>query len=68
VNNRLENGSYSEVARALGADGTTITNLTELGPALAHALDSKRPACRDVQVSLAPVPPEERVIMGGSPF
>jgi len=56
------------VARALGADGTTITNLTELGPALAHALDSKRPACRDVQVSLAPVPPEERVIMGGSPF
>lgn len=44
VNNRLENGSYSEVARALGTDGTTITNLTELGPALAHALDSKRPA------------------------
>lgn len=68
VNNRLENGSYSDAARALGADGTTITDLAELAPALAKALARKQPACLDVHVSLDPVPPEERVIMGGSPF
>ena len=68
VSNRLENGSYSEVARALGADGATITDLAELAPALAKAIRSQRPTCLDVQVSLDPIPPEERVIMGGSPF
>lgn len=68
MNNRLENGSYSEVARAMGADGATITELADLAPALAKAIGSKRPTCLDVQVSLDPIPPEERVIMGGSPF
>jgi acetolactate synthase-1/2/3 large subunit len=68
VSNRLENGSYSEVARALGADGAAITDLAELAPALAKAIRSQRPTCLDVQVSLDPIPPEERVIMGGSPF
>ncbi|ARJ04180.1 thiamine pyrophosphate-binding protein [Cnuibacter physcomitrellae] len=68
VNNRLENGSYSAVARALGADGINVTELADLVPALESALVSGRPTCIDVQVSLAPVPPEENVIMGGKPF
>jgi acetolactate synthase I/II/III large subunit len=68
VNNRLENGSYSQVARALGADGALITELADLAPALARAISSQRPTCLDVQVSLDPIPPEERVIMGGTPF
>ncbi len=68
VNNRLENGSYSAVARALGADGVDVTEIAELVPALRSALASGRPTCIDVQVSLAPVPPEENVIMGGKPF
>jgi acetolactate synthase I/II/III large subunit len=68
VNNRLENGSYSEVARALGGNGLTITQAADLTPALTKAITRRRPACLDVQVSLDPIPPEEHVIMGGSPF
>jgi acetolactate synthase I/II/III large subunit len=68
VNNRLDNGSYAAVAAALGADGYQVTHIDELGPALAKALTVRRPACIEVHVSLDPIPPEERVIMGGSPF
>ncbi len=68
VNNRLENGSYSEVARALGAEGQEITSLADLAPVIEKAVTSRRTTCLDVQVSLDPIPPEERVIMGGSPF
>ena len=68
VNNRLDNGSYAAVAAALGADGYQVTHIDELGPALAKALAVRRPACIEVHVSLDPIPPEERVIMGGRPF
>jgi acetolactate synthase-1/2/3 large subunit len=68
TNNRLENGSYSGVARALGADGVEVTELDQLRPAIEAALAARRPACIDVRVSLAPIPPEERVLMGGGPF
>ncbi|MEU3342746.1 thiamine pyrophosphate-binding protein [Streptomyces sp. NPDC006668] len=68
VNNRLENGSYAAAAIALGADGHQVRTLDELAPALAKALQSGRPSCVEVHVSLDPIPPEERVIMGGSPF
>jgi acetolactate synthase-1/2/3 large subunit len=68
VNNRLENGSYSGVARALGADGVDVTELDQLGPAIEVALAARRPACIDVRVSLEPIPPEERVMNGEPPF
>lgn len=68
VNNRLENGSYAAVAAALGADGYPVFELAELAPALSKAFAGRRPACVEVHVSLDPIPPEERVIMGGSPF
>jgi acetolactate synthase-1/2/3 large subunit len=68
VNNRLENGDYSAVASALGADGYAVTELADLAPAITKALNSGHTSCIDVQVSLDPIPPEERVIMGGSPF
>lgn len=68
TNNRLENGSYSGVARALGADGVDVTELDQLGPAIEAALAARRPTCIDVRVSLAPIPPEERVLNGGAPF
>lgn len=68
TNNRLENGSYSGVARALGADGVDVTELDQLRPAIEAALAARRPTCIDVRVSLAPVPPEERVLNGGAPF
>lgn len=68
TNNRLENGSYSGVARALGADGVDVTELDQLRPAIETALAARRPTCIDVRVSLAPIPPEERVLNGGGPF
>lgn len=68
TNNSLANGSYSGVARALGADGVDVTSLGQLGPAIQAALASGRPTCIDVRVSLAPMPPEEKVVMGASPF
>jgi len=68
TNNRLENGSYSSVARALGADGVDVTEPAQLRPAIEAALAARRPTCIDVRVSLAPIPPEERVLNGGAPF
>jgi len=68
VNNRLENGDYSAAAAALGAEQYAVRQLDEIGPAITNALAGGRPACIEVHVSLDPVPPEERVIMGGSPF
>ncbi|MFF5301970.1 thiamine pyrophosphate-binding protein [Streptomyces sp. NPDC013161] len=68
TNNRLENGSYSAVAKALGADGVDVTELDQLRPAIEAALAARRPTCIDVRVSLAPIPPEERVLNGGAPF
>jgi acetolactate synthase-1/2/3 large subunit len=68
VSNRLENGDYSAVAKGLGADGYSVAHIADLAPAIREALAGRRPACIDVQVSLDPIPPEERVIMGGSPF
>lgn len=68
TNNRLENGSYSGVARALGADGVDVTKLDQLRPAIEAALAARRPTCIDVRVSLAPIPPEERVMNGEAPF
>ncbi|MFD4507583.1 thiamine pyrophosphate-binding protein, partial [Streptomyces sp. NPDC058457] len=68
TNNRLQNGSYSAVARALGADGVDVTELDQLRPAIEAALAAGRPTCIDVRVSLEPIPPEERVLNGGAPF
>jgi acetolactate synthase-1/2/3 large subunit len=68
TNNRRQNGSYSGVARALGADGVDVTELDQLRPAIEAALAARRPTCIDVRVSLAPIPPEERVLNGGAPF
>ncbi|UFS59809.1 thiamine pyrophosphate-binding protein [Subtercola endophyticus] len=68
TNNALSNGSYSAVARALGADGYEVTRLNELADAITKAIAAGRPACIDVQVDLDPIPPEEKVLMGGLPF
>ncbi|GHB82756.1 acetolactate synthase, large subunit, biosynthetic type [Streptomyces umbrinus] len=68
TNNRLENGSYSGVARALGADGVDVTELDQLRPAIEAALAARRPTCIDLRVSLEPIPPEERVMSGKAPF
>jgi acetolactate synthase-1/2/3 large subunit len=68
THNRLANGSYSAVARALGANGIDVDTLADLRPALEAAFASRRPTCIDVRVDLEPIPPEERNLMGGGPF
>ncbi|MBY4108203.1 thiamine pyrophosphate-binding protein [Rhodococcus fascians] len=68
THNRLANGSYSAVARALGADGFDVDTLADLKPVIESAVKSRRPTCIDVRVSLDPIPPEELNLMGGGPF
>ncbi|MEE4452096.1 thiamine pyrophosphate-binding protein [Novosphingobium resinovorum] len=68
TNTRLENGSYSAVAAALGADHYEADSAETLAQALRTAFQAKRPACIDVRVALDPIPPEENILMGKPPF
>jgi len=68
TNTRLENGEYSAVAAAFGADGYLVTTADGLEAALARAFAHNRPACIDVRVALDPIPPEENILMGQPPF
>lgn len=64
----LPNGRYHEVAEALNCKGYLVTDEEGLREALTKALAENVPACINVQVDLDEIPPEERVIMGGTPF
>ncbi|QUD90262.1 thiamine pyrophosphate-binding protein [Phenylobacterium montanum] len=68
TNTRLENGSYAQAAAAFGADHYRVETAEALDEALSQALSRDRPACIEVMVAIDPIPPEERVIMGGEPF
>ena len=54
---------YNDVAAAFGAFGRRVTKLEELGPALRDAFASGKPACVDVAVDVAPIPPEVELLM-----
>jgi acetolactate synthase-1/2/3 large subunit len=47
---------YDRLAEALGGHGEHVTHPDELGPALARALASGRPACVNVRIDGAPAP------------
>lgn len=64
----LDNGSYQAAAAAFGALGIGVADKDALRAALDQATASRRAACLDVQVDLAPVPPEELIMMGADPF
>lgn len=64
----LPNGRYHDVASALNCAGYLATDERSLREALERALRDNRPACINVQVDLDPIPPEERILMGGMPF
>ena len=68
TNTRLDNGAYHDVARALGADGYHVTDGDGLERALTEALAGDRPACINVEVDVAPIPPEEMLLIGRDPF
>jgi len=64
----LARRDYQDAARALGAGGHVCDTVEDLRAALDAALADTRPVCINVQVDLAPVPPEEKVLMGQKPF
>jgi acetolactate synthase-1/2/3 large subunit len=68
TNTRLDNGAYHDVAKALGADGYHVTDGKGLEQALTDALARDRPACINVEVDIAPIPPEEMLLIGRNPF
>ena len=60
---RLSDARYHDVATALGCHSQHVTNIGELRPAIAAAFASGRPACINVEIDLAPIPPELGLLM-----
>ena len=59
----LRDANYHEVATAFGGCGQRVTAIQELGPAIKAAFSSGRPACINVAIDLAPLPPELHLLM-----
>jgi thiamine pyrophosphate-dependent acetolactate synthase large subunit-like protein len=60
---RLSGARYHDVAQAFGAAGVHVTRIEALAPALKSALASRRPTCLNVEIDLAPIPPEIELLM-----
>lgn len=54
----LGNASYDRVAAGFGCHAQHVSRIEELGPALRAAFASGMPACIDVAIDPAPIPPE----------
>jgi acetolactate synthase I/II/III large subunit len=59
----LRDANYHEVAAAFGCWGQRVTEIQNLGPAIRAAFASARPACINVAIDLAPLPPELHLLM-----
>jgi acetolactate synthase-1/2/3 large subunit len=60
----LQNGRYHEAAASFGVDAYYAENAAEFEAALTAALAKQVPACINVRVALAPIPPEEMLLLG----
>jgi len=60
---QLRDAKYHEVAVAFGAHGQHVTRIEDLGPAIKAAFASGKPACVNVAIDLAPLPPELHLLM-----
>lgn len=60
---RLGDARYHDVAKAFGADGVHVTRLEELGPAIKAAFAKRRATCINVEIDVAPIPPEVGLLM-----
>jgi thiamine pyrophosphate-dependent acetolactate synthase large subunit-like protein len=63
IGTRLGGASYHEVARAFGCEGTHVSEIAALGPAIRRAFENRRPICVNVEVDLRPIPPEIEMLM-----
>jgi acetolactate synthase I/II/III large subunit len=59
----LRDADYHKVAAAFGAHGQRVTEIEDLGPAIKAAFASGKPACINVSIDLAPLPPELHLLM-----
>lgn len=59
----LRDANYHEVAAAFGCHAQRVTKIEELGPAIKAAFASGRPACVNVSIDVAPIPPEVHLLM-----
>src|SRR6185295_1290405 len=60
---RLGAARYHDVARAFGAQGVHVEQVGELAPAIENAFASGQPTCINVEIDLAPIPPEIELLM-----
>ena len=60
---RLSDARYHDVAKAFGAQGVHVTRVEELAPAIKAAFASGQPTCINVEIDLAPIPPEIELLM-----
>jgi acetolactate synthase-1/2/3 large subunit len=59
----LRDAKYHEVAAAFGCHSQRVTEIKDLGPAIKAAFASRKPACINVAIDLAPLPPELHLLM-----
>jgi len=60
---RLSDAHYHDVAKAFGCHSQHVTRQEDIAPALKAAFASGKPACINVDVDLAPLPPELHLLM-----
>jgi len=58
----LRDVRYHDVAAAFGCHGQRVTKIEELGPAIKAAFASGKPACVNVAIDNAPIPPEVHLL------
>ncbi len=63
IGTRLGHARYDEVAAAFGCAGVHVTEIADLGPAIAAAFKSGLPTCINVEIDLKPMPPELHMLM-----
>jgi len=59
----LRDANYHEVAAAFGCFARRVTDVKDLGPAIREAFASGKPACVNVSIDVAPMPPELHLLM-----
>ncbi len=63
----LNDRAYEDVARALGCEGERVERLEDIGPAIARALASGRPACINIATDGEAVHPISFAMAGANP-
>ncbi len=63
IGTKLGGARYHDVAIAFGCHGVHVTKIEELAPAIRTAFATGKPACINVEIDLAPIPPEIELLM-----